>query len=149
MEDNLKLSSLISLGDERRLQSIAMSPIKEAQKYLFAYTEEPPFSPGRKYDRATVELWVRSEPPEIRDTILKVYRRQFDDCELELVEFVRWTIASDDAETAKQIQEILKEVCGCGHADRRKVWAALSQSEQFAFKALLAIDSEPVASTDR
>lgn len=71
-----------------------------------------------------------------------------DDCELELVGFVRGAIAGNDSETAKQIQEILKEVCGSGHADRRKVWAALSQSEQSAFKALLAIDSKPLVLTD-
>lgn len=71
-----------------------------------------------------------------------------NDCEQELVGFVREAIASKDLETATQIQEILKEVCGSGHADRRKVGAGLSQSEQSAFKALLAIDSKPVASTD-
>lgn len=71
----------------------------------------------------------------------------YDGCELELVGFVRGAIASNDSETAKQIQEILKEVCGSGHADRHKVWAALSQSEQLAFKALLAIVPEPIAVT--
>ncbi|MEG4406381.1 hypothetical protein [Microcoleus sp. MON2_D5] len=149
MEDNLKPSSLVKLRDERRLQSISMSPIEEAQKYLFAYTDNPPFSPGREYDRETVELWAQSERAEIGDIILELYRRQFDDCELELVGFVRWAIVSGDPETAQQIQEILKEVCSSGHADRRKIWNALSQSEQSAFKALLAIDSKPVALTNR
>lgn len=143
-----KLSNLISRNDKSRLQWIALLPIEEAQKQLFAYTDNPPFSLGRKYDRATVELWASSEPPEVRDIILELYRRQFDDCELDLVGFVRGAIASNDSETAKQIQEILKEVCGSGYADRRKVWAALSQSEQLAFKALLVINSEPVAPTD-
>lgn len=71
-----------------------------------------------------------------------------NDCEQDLVGFVREAIASNDSETAKQIQEILKEVCSSGHADRQKVWAALSQSEQSAFKALLAINAKPVAPTD-
>ncbi|MEG5173229.1 hypothetical protein [Microcoleus sp. B3-D7] len=141
--NNSELSISISRSDKNQLRWIASQPIEEAQKLLFAYTEEPLLFPGRKYDRATVELWAQSEPPEIRDTILKLYRHQFDDCELDLVEFVRGAIASGDTETAKQIQAILKEVCSSGHADRRKVWAALSQSEQSAFKALLAINSKP------
>jgi hypothetical protein len=135
--NNSKPSNLISRSDKEQLRWIASMPIEEAQKLLFAYTEEPPFSPGRKYDRATVELWARSEPPCMGNQILELYRCQFDDCELDLVGFVREAIASDDAETAKQIQEILKEVCASGHADRRKVWNALSQSEQSVFKALI------------
>lgn len=58
--NKLKNSNSISHRDKSRLKWIASQPIEEAQKHLFVYTDNPPFSPGRKYDRATVELWAQS-----------------------------------------------------------------------------------------
>jgi putative DNA primase/helicase len=57
-----------------------------------------------------------------------------NESENELVGFIR---AATDSETAKQIQNILKEVCGSGVAAKEKIWGELSVSEQATFKALL------------
>ncbi|MCC3544137.1 MAG: hypothetical protein JGK21_28145 [Microcoleus sp. PH2017_22_RUC_O_B] len=61
----------------------------------------------------------------------------------ELVEFVRQAIAAGDAELAKYIQSILKEVCSSGGADRKTVWNLLTAEEQTAFTALLEPQPEP------
>lgn len=62
----------------------------------------------------------------------------------ELVEFARQAIAALDAELAKQIQSVLKEVCDSGAADRKEVWSRLSPSERVALKALLQPQPESV-----
>ncbi|TAF00893.1 MAG: hypothetical protein EAZ79_01640 [Oscillatoriales cyanobacterium] len=63
--------------------------------------------------------------------------------ETELVEFIRSAIGSDDRETAKHIQDVLREVCDLGKADRERVWGALSPTEQEAFKKLVKSPIDP------
>ena len=63
---------------------------------------------------------------------------EVDRIESELVEFIRLAVASEDRITAKDIQNVLREVCNdTSKADRLRVWGALSAIEQEAFKNLL------------
>jgi hypothetical protein len=58
--------------------------------------------------------------------------------EKNLVEIVQQAIASNDAETAKDVLISLKEVCDSGAASRQKVWnSGLTESEREAFSALI------------
>ena len=58
--------------------------------------------------------------------------------EAELIGFIRYAIAENDSQFAKDIQKLLKEVCSAGAADRQKVWATLTEAEKSAFTALLS-----------
>ena len=57
--------------------------------------------------------------------------------EAELLEYIRTVLEAGDPELARNIQGVLKEVCGAGAADRQKVWNALTDAEKAAFTALL------------
>ena len=57
--------------------------------------------------------------------------------EEELVSLIREALASNDPETAHEINSIIKAVCQKGHADRKEVWARLTASEQLQFTTLL------------
>ena len=57
--------------------------------------------------------------------------------EIELVEMIRQPILQRDRQLAKDIRGILTEVCNKGIADRKKIWAALSEQEQKTFTELL------------
>jgi len=64
--------------------------------------------------------------------------RNLTENEKDLVEIVQQAIASNDAETAKDVLISLKEVCDFGAADRQKVWnSGLTESEREAFSALI------------
>ena len=64
--------------------------------------------------------------------------RALTDNEVDLVEIVQSALASNDAETAKDVLISLKEVCDSGAASRQKVWNdGLTESERVAFKALV------------
>ncbi|MEG4520992.1 hypothetical protein [Microcoleus sp. AT9b-C5] len=56
----------------------------------------------------------------------------------ECLEFVRAAIASNDRQTALDIKNVLAEVCENGHADRKKIWADLTDTEKSQFQELLA-----------
>jgi hypothetical protein len=60
--------------------------------------------------------------------------------ENELLEFLHKAVAEDNAYFAQQVRGILKEVCATGAADRKKVWAALSDQQQKKFAELLAVE---------
>lgn len=67
--------------------------------------------------------------------------------EAELIGFIRYAIAENDSQFAKDIQKLLKEVCSAGAADRQKVWASLTEAEKVAFTALLSTpESTPATS---
>ncbi|WP_333310223.1 DUF3854 domain-containing protein [Microcoleus sp. B7-D4] len=64
--------------------------------------------------------------------------RNLTENEKDLVEIVQQAIASNDAETAKDVLISLKEVCDSGAASRQKVWNdGLTESERAAFTALI------------
>jgi len=64
--------------------------------------------------------------------------RNLTENEKNLVEIVQQAIASNDAETAKDVLISLKEVCDSGAASRQKVWnSGLTESERAAFSALV------------
>ena len=64
--------------------------------------------------------------------------RNLTENEKNLVEIVQQAIASNDAETAKDVLISLKEVCDSGAASRQKVWnSGLTESEREAFSALI------------
>jgi predicted P-loop ATPase len=95
----------------------------------------PEFPEGRSLSAAT------PEEPRYTDSIV-----------VELVEFVRAVVQSEDPAVAKDIQGVLKEVCDSGAADRKEVWSRLSPSERAALLALLqpqpvlpseAVNAEP------
>jgi hypothetical protein len=69
--------------------------------------------------------------------------------ELNLVEMIRIATAEPDIESARQatadILPILKDVCARGAANRKKVWAALTDSERAIFSELTA---KPMAARD-
>jgi hypothetical protein len=50
---------------------------------------------------------------------------------------IRQPILQRDRQLAKDIRGILTEVCNKGVADRKKIWAALSEQEQKTFTELL------------
>ena len=56
----------------------------------------------------------------------------------ECLQFVRSAIASADREYAHDIAAVLKDCYQRGHADRAKIWADLTQTEQQQFQELLA-----------
>ena len=56
---------------------------------------------------------------------------------LECLEFIRAAIASNDRQTAHHIAGILKDCYQRGYVDRAEIWAALTQTEQQQFQALL------------
>ncbi len=58
--------------------------------------------------------------------------------EAELLEYIRTVLEAGDPKLARNIQGVLKEVCGAGAADRQKVWASLTEAEKATFTALLA-----------
>ncbi|MEG4596022.1 virulence-associated E family protein [Microcoleus sp. F8_C2] len=68
--------------------------------------------------------------------------------EAELIDFIRYAIAENDSQFAKDIQVILKEVCTVGAADRQKVWDALTEAEKVAFTALLGQPTSPTTPTE-
>lgn len=57
--------------------------------------------------------------------------------EKELLEMVNAAIKSGDPVLAKNVRGSLQQVCGAGHADRKKVWDALGSENQKIFLALL------------
>ncbi|MEG4350243.1 virulence-associated E family protein [Microcoleus sp. LAD1_D3] len=59
--------------------------------------------------------------------------------EAELLKYIRTVLEAGDPKLARNIQGILKEVCGSGAADRQKVWASLTEAEKAAFSALLTL----------
>ena len=64
--------------------------------------------------------------------------RNLTENEKDLVEIVQQAIASNDAETAKDVLISLKEVCDSGAASRQKVWNfGLTESEWATFSALV------------
>ena len=64
--------------------------------------------------------------------------RNLTENEKDLVEIVQQAIASNDAETAKDVLISLKEVCDSGAASRQKVWNdGLTESERAAFSLLI------------
>lgn len=56
---------------------------------------------------------------------------------LECVEFTRAALTSNDRQTAHHIAGILKDCYQRGYVDRAGIWAALTQTEQQQFQALL------------
>jgi predicted P-loop ATPase len=67
--------------------------------------------------------------------------------EAELIGFIRYAIAENDSQFAKEIQVILRDVCSAGAADRQTVWASLTEAEKSAFTALLSTpESTPATS---
>jgi hypothetical protein len=56
----------------------------------------------------------------------------------ECLEFIRMAIASNDRQTAIDIKNVVAEVYQNGHADRQKIWADLTPSEQNQYRQLLA-----------
>lgn len=69
---------------------------------------------------------------------------EVDRTEKELVDFVRSAISAGDRATAKHFQDVLREVCDAGKADRMRVWGALSAIEQEAFKNLVKSPIEEI-----
>lgn len=67
--------------------------------------------------------------------------------EAELIDFIRYAIAENDSQFAKEIQVILRDVCGKGAAYRQKVWDALTEGEKVAFTALLSQPTSPTTPT--
>jgi hypothetical protein len=57
--------------------------------------------------------------------------------EIELLEMIRQPVLQRDRQLAKDIRGVLTEVCNKGLADRKKIWAALSEQEQKTFTELL------------
>ena len=55
----------------------------------------------------------------------------------ECLEFVRAALTSNDRQTAHHIAGILKDCYQRGYVDRAGIWAALTQTEQQQFQALL------------
>ena len=74
---------------------------------------------------------------------------ELNEDELELVQMIWVAIAEPDPESARRtatdILPILKDVCARGAANREKVWAALTDSEQATFSELTA---KPLALAD-
>jgi hypothetical protein len=54
-----------------------------------------------------------------------------------LLEYIRTVLREGDPKLARNIQGVLTEVCSEGAADRKKVWASLTEAEKAAFIALL------------
>ncbi|MEG4484842.1 DUF3987 domain-containing protein [Microcoleus sp. D2_18a_B4] len=65
---------------------------------------------------------------------------QLNESEIELLEYLQKAVTEKDAYFAQQVRGILKEVCGTGAADRKKVWGALGDAEQKTFTELLAVE---------
>jgi hypothetical protein len=55
----------------------------------------------------------------------------------ECLEFIRAAITENCPETARDIKNVVAEVCENGYADRAKVWADLTPTEQTQYKELL------------
>ncbi|WP_293134902.1 virulence-associated E family protein [Microcoleus sp. bin38.metabat.b11b12b14.051] len=85
---------------------------------------------------------IEETPPQDNEVVQGGSEVDQVEIEAELVEFIRSAIHESDTETAKAIQSTLREVCASGNADRARVWAALADGEQEAFKALLVGESE-------
>ncbi|MEZ2241763.1 DUF3987 domain-containing protein [Microcoleus sp.] len=68
--------------------------------------------------------------------------------EIELLEMLQAVVAKKDAEFAKDVRGILKDVCDAGAADRKKVWEALGDASQKIFTELLAAESPEVTEPD-
>ena len=56
----------------------------------------------------------------------------------ECLEFIRAAIAEGCPQTARDIKNVLGEVCQRGHLDRAAIWADLSPTEQNQYRELLA-----------
>jgi hypothetical protein len=67
---------------------------------------------------------------------------ELNEDELDLLQMIRVATAEPDPEAARQatadILPILKNVCASGAANREKVWAALTETEQATFSELTA-----------
>jgi hypothetical protein len=64
--------------------------------------------------------------------------------ELELVNLMRFAISQSDPLVTDAVKKCLRETCDKGLANRKKVWEALTASEQTVFKALLAeLEAQP------
>ena len=63
--------------------------------------------------------------------------------ETELLEYLQKAVAENDADFARQVRDILKEVCGTSAADRKKVWEALGDASRKIFTELLAVEILP------
>jgi hypothetical protein len=57
---------------------------------------------------------------------------------VECLEFIRAAIAEADRQTAQDVAAALKDCYQRGYADRTKIWADLTQTEQQQFQELLA-----------
>ncbi|MEG4246563.1 hypothetical protein QUA46_25680 [Microcoleus sp. MON2_D6] len=55
----------------------------------------------------------------------------------ECLDFIRAAIAEADRQTARDIAAVLKDCYQRGYVDRAGIWAALTQTEQQQFQALL------------
>lgn len=56
---------------------------------------------------------------------------------LECLEFIRAVLTTADRQTAQDVAGILKDCYQRGYVDRAEIWAALSDTEQQQFQALL------------
>ena len=74
---------------------------------------------------------------EVDHSKTEVDQRVQQDCEKELLEYIRTVLREGDPKLARNIQSVLTEVCSEGAADRKKVWASLTEAEKAAFIALL------------
>ena len=95
-----------------------------------------------RVDRNLTEQGLDSDqPPEIEvdHSKTEVDQRVQQDCEKELLEYIRTVLREGDPKLARNIQSVLTEVCSKGAADRKKVWASLSENEKVAFIALLEV----------
>ncbi|MEG4366736.1 MULTISPECIES: DUF3987 domain-containing protein, partial [unclassified Microcoleus] len=60
--------------------------------------------------------------------------------EADLLGMIRAVVSENHAYTAHQIRDILKSECEAGHADRKKVWGALTDAEQKKFTQLVQVE---------
>ncbi|MEG5043443.1 virulence-associated E family protein [Microcoleus sp. B4-C1] len=91
-------------------------------------------------------------PPENKVDLQKIevdQQTQQQREEADLLEYIRTVLEAGDPELARNIQSVLREVCGAGVADRQKVWNALTNAEKAAFTALLKLpDSDSDSDSD-
>jgi hypothetical protein len=94
-----------------------------------------------RVDRNFTEQSLDSDqPPEIEVDHSKSevdQQTQQQLAEVELLEYIRTVLREGDPNLARNIQTVLTEVCDKGVADRKKVWASLSENERAALMALL------------
>lgn len=101
-----------------------------------------------RVDQSFTQQGLDSDPPSKNEVDLQKnevdQQTQQQIEEADLLQYIRVVLEAGDPNLARNIQSILKEVCGSGAADRQQVWNALTEAEKAAFIGLVTLpDPDP------